>query len=97
MEDTHIEKIGKCDKGHNGDCCCNCINQIKIHRHCTFDKTKQDKGCICNKPFIYNGKEAYLCNMRFEDGSSQASIMNKHGMCEMHYPKNYKINNNEKI
>lgn len=75
------EKKTVCDQGYNGMCCCNCKNQIKIHRHCTFDMTDEDKGCICSQPFKVNGKEAYLCT---GGGEVRASIMSKHGMCELH-------------
>jgi hypothetical protein len=79
--------MGKCNKGFQGMCCCNCAQQIKIHRHCTTDKTEKDEGCICSQSYQINGRDTYLCMGFVDEESQRASIMFKHGICEMYQPK----------
>lgn len=81
-----------CDKGWNGNCCCNCKNQVNINCHPSNgnvkaygfleDRIKVGKGSI-SETFAWGCE----CFRGMTDGSDKNQIIfmdNKHGMCEMH-------------
>jgi hypothetical protein len=69
-----------CDKGHRGDCCCNCKNHLKDFYHCTTSpKPENKKGCVCSV------QKGWICLISFEGETPMAhSGWGEHGMCEMH-------------
>ena len=83
-----------CDQGYKGDCCCNCIHQVKIHCHplngankelgFLEDKLKIGKGSISNQ-FAWG---CSLFDKRPELTGNEERIIifsdREHGMCEMH-------------
>ncbi len=64
--------MSECKKGYKGDCCCRCVNQIKLFKH---PWNKQYKGSIMD----FTG--LYACAAL---SKSKAIIFEKeHGCCEM--------------
>lgn len=69
-----------CNYGHLGDCCCNCVNQIKIMNH---PSNKIGNGSILSQ-FGWACK-AYIDG---QESVNQAIFMDrKHGMCEFYETK----------
>lgn len=60
----------KCDKGYQGDCCCLCEYQLKIH------------VCGCGK---CSKVEGYICIVRYDDQYEYSCTYktNQHGCCEL--------------
>ena len=70
-----------CEHGHQGDCCCNCENQLKLMKH-PWNK-EFGKGSITEQC-------GYVCVMKFGDNSNSGEAVYfdfEHGMCEMHHRK----------
>jgi len=59
-----------CDKGHHGDCCCECEFQYKISV-CSCRKCPKTEGYICI--FEHGIDKNYGCSYS----------VSKHGFCEM--------------
>lgn len=79
----------QCDKGHNGDCCCNCICQKRIMCHPLNNNIGKGKmstqmGWACTY-FMDASKDRESDIIIFSDS--------KHGMCEGHVHKNNYMNN----
>lgn len=79
----------KCHKGwHTGECCCNCIHQLKLMCH------------PCNKEIgkgSISTQMGYICKVQFGDGSNKGTsifFQNGHGYCEFHQEKKTSINLN---
>ena len=65
---------------HDGSCCCNCKNLLRLTKHPFNDG--ESKGAI-SEPF------GYACIVRYDcDPGSQEGMFftSKHGMCELHQP-----------
>jgi hypothetical protein len=76
-----MDANNKCDKGwHDGSCCCNCKNQLKLMCH-PWNK-EFGKGSISEQC-------GWVCTVRFDaDDKNEAIFFDKeHGMCKMHHPK----------
>lgn len=68
-----------CNAGFNGSCCCNCKNQIELHKHpCNKDfgnsSITENCGWVCMAPELGEGKYGIYFD-------------NQHGMCEMYQVK----------
>jgi len=82
----------------DGECCCNCIHQVRISCHPTngkgkFDKIKVGQGSILE----LMGYGCKVCQLFGGDDNKDAIMFmdKKHGMCELHYPKDIKKENEE--
>lgn len=85
----------QCEQGYKGDCCCNCIHQVKIHCHpwngeqkeyvLLEDKIKVGKGSV-KKRFAW-GCSIFDNNPDLTGNKERIIIYSdrEHGMCEMHY------------
>lgn len=72
----------KCKRGwNNGECCCNCIHQLKLYKH---PSNKKYKGNISEET------DLYVCAVEhhLENNNKVIVMENKHGMCELHVFKN---------
>ena len=71
----------KCDKGEtNGNCCCNCSNQIELFKH---PWNTINKGSITESAGLYACIALHDC-----DGNNKGIVFEKkHGSCELHVPK----------
>lgn len=70
-----------CQKGHNGQCCCNCRNLQKVVCH-PMNKTI-GRGQMTQQL-------GYACTAVYEDRSNEGKIIfleSEHGMCELHWKK----------
>lgn len=68
--------IKNCKHGHKGNCCCNCENQVNIHKH-------PSNNTIGKGPM--SEIMGYGCTM-FSDNIVFSE--SKHGICEEHAPNN---------
>ncbi len=74
----NVLRSGGCEHGwHDGSCCCNCTNQLKLMKH-PWNKDF-GKGSISEQC-------GWVCTVRFDAGDSNEAIYfdKEHGMCEMH-------------
>lgn len=80
--------MDKCDKGwHNGDCCCNCVNQFKLSKH-PWNKDI-GKGPVSE----YMG---FVCVLNFGDDDRMATFFDReHSYCECHIRKSEKVTETE--
>lgn len=69
-----------CEKGWNGDCCCNCTRQIKINKH-PLNRCDA-KGSIIEQL-------GWVCTAFWDMDKTEPMIFfdKEHGMCEMHNRK----------
>lgn len=84
----------QCEQGYKGDCCCNCIHQVKIHCHplngeqkeygFLEDKIKVGKGSV-KKQFAW-GCAIFDNNPNLTGNNERIIIYSdrEHGMCEMY-------------
>lgn len=63
--------------GFAGDCCCNCIHQVTLHRH-PWNRTEAVKG---------TGEFSKGCIAFIADGHVAIHEHGDHGMCELHERK----------
>lgn len=77
-----------CDKGYQGQCCCNCQYQVELHCHPSNERL--------GKGSTRDSMNVYACIAMYEDESNKgrATFMDReHGMCELHQEKQYYANN----
>jgi len=75
--------MGKCDKGYQGECCCGCVNRMKLHRHCCVDKKESEDGCICSQQVEINNDPMWVCIIDIKMGGDRANLSHEHGCCEL--------------
>ncbi len=71
----------ECDKGYNGDCCCNCTQQLELFKH-PWNK-EPFKGAISESTGLY------VCTTFHAQDKNNKGILftKKHGICECHQPR----------
>jgi len=76
-----LSKYGPlCDLGHNGDCCCNCMNQITLYKH---PWNTINKGSTSEESGLYACISRHAC----DDNRKGEVYESKHGCCELHIRK----------
>jgi hypothetical protein len=74
-------KNKKCNQGwRNGECCCNCKNQIELYKH---PMNKKFKGRITESTGMY----ACLVQWDIDRENKGVLFEKQHGFCEMYQPK----------
>ena len=69
-----------CDLGHNGDCCCNCMNQITLYKH---PWNIINKGASSEESGLYACISQHAC----DDNRKGLVYEFQHGCCELHKRK----------
>jgi len=79
-----------CEHGYNGDCCCNCANQVKIMCH-PWNGNNIAHGFIEDPIKIGKGKIsdqlAWGCTIFLQEEGSIIYFDREHGICECHIEK----------
>jgi len=77
------EKYVKCFDAkawHDGDCCCNCKNQIELFKH---PWNSINKGKVSESTGMYVCIVEHICS----DNNKGMIFEQQHGMCELHIRK----------